>query len=124
MCTVMINIDEAQVRKVNPALTSKEDITRWAQQLVDACIADLAEEEEYPLPEGLKPYTIEELHERIIEEVNAMLDAAEADFEAGIGIPNEVVMREWKEDIARWEAEEEAQKKAIAYVEEEMLEAV
>lgn len=115
MCTVTINIDEAQVRKVYPALTSKEDITRWAQQLVDACIADLAEED-YPLPEGVKPYTI--------EEVNAMLDAAEADFEAGIGIPNEVVMREWKEDIARWEAEEEAQKKAIAYVEEEMLEAV
>ncbi len=75
MCTVTINIDETQVRKVNPALTSIESITRWAQQLVDACIADLAEAEEYPLPEGLKPYTIEELHERI--------RASEADFAAG-----------------------------------------
>ena len=50
----------------------------------------------------LKPYTM--------EEINAMLD--------------EAVMREWDEEIARWEAEEEAQKKAKAYVEEELLEAV
>lgn len=115
MCTVTINIDEAQVRKVYPSLTDMESITRWAQHLVDACIADLTEED-YPLPEGVKPYTI--------EEVNAMLDAAEAEIAAGIGTPNEEVMREMDEEIARWEAEEEAQKKAIAYVEEEMLEAV
>lgn len=64
----------------------------------------------------LKPYTM--------DEINAMLDEAEADFAAGKGIPHEVVMREWDEEIARWEAEEEAQKKAHAYLKEEMLEAV
>lgn len=63
----------------------------------------------------LKPYTM--------EEVNAMLDEAEAEIAAGIGIPHEEVMREWEEDIARMEAEEEALKKA-AYMEEEMLVAV
>jgi hypothetical protein len=60
----------------------------------------------------LKPYTM--------DEVNAMLDVAEADFEAGIGIPDEEAWRELDEETARWEAEEEAQKK----VKEEMLEAV
>ncbi len=64
----------------------------------------------------LKPYTM--------DEINAMLDEAEADFEAGKGIPDEEVWREWDEEIARMEAEEEAQKKAKAYVEEELLEAV
>lgn len=65
---------------------------------------------------NIKPYTM--------EEINAMLDRAEADFEAGKGIPDEEVMREMDEEIARWEAEEEALKKAKAYVEEEVLEAV
>lgn len=74
MCTVTINIDEAQVRKAFPDLTSNEAITRWAQQQMDRRIADLAEEE-YPLPEGLKPYTMEEIHARIRE--------SEADFAAG-----------------------------------------
>ena len=39
------------------------------------------------------------------EEINTMLDLAEADFEAGLGIPHEEVMREWKEEIARAEQE-------------------
>jgi hypothetical protein len=38
MCTVTLNIDEALARKVNPALTSMEAITRWAQQLVDSAL--------------------------------------------------------------------------------------
>lgn len=48
----------------------------------------------------LKPYTM--------DEINAMLDEAEADFEAGKGIPDEVVMREMDEEIAHMEAEERA----------------
>ena len=64
----------------------------------------------------LKPYTM--------DEINAMLDEAEAEIAAGIGTPHEEVMREMDEEIARWKAEEEAQKKAKAYVEEELLEAV
>lgn len=45
-----------------------------------------------------KPYTMEEL--------NAMLDVAEADIAAGRGTPHEEVMREWDEEIARMEQEE------------------
>lgn len=41
-----------------------------------------------------------------MEEVNAMLDEAEANFAAGRGIPHEEVMREWDEEIARMEREE------------------
>jgi hypothetical protein len=115
MCEVTLKIDESKLRKANPLLTDKESITRWAQHLMDACIADLAEED-YPLPEGLKPYTLEELH--------AMIDAAEAEIAAGIGTPHEEVMREMDEEIARWKAEEKALKKAKTYVEEELLEAV
>ena len=100
MCTVMINIDEAQARKVNPVLTSIESITRWAQQLVDAYIANLTEAEDYPLPEGLKPYTIEELHERI--------RASEADFAAGRYTSAEDLFREWGMELDEDEFLEEA----------------
>ncbi len=34
-----------------------------------------------------------------MDEINAMLDEAEADFEAGRGIPHEQVMREMDEEI-------------------------
>ena len=46
----------------------------------------------------LKPYTM--------EEINSMLDEAEAEIAAGIGIPHEDVMREWKDEITREEQEE------------------
>ncbi len=105
MCTVTINIDEAQVRKVYPSLTSIESITRWTQQLVDACIADLAEED-YPLPEGVKPYTIEELHARI--------DKAERDSAEGRVRDFDDFMRELRQEFA----EEDMREKM------EMLEAV
>ena len=49
----------------------------------------------------LEPYTL--------EEVNAILDAAEADFEAGLGIPHEEVMREWEEENARYSETERRQ---------------
>ena len=64
----------------------------------------------------IKPYTM--------DEINAMLDAAEAEIAAGKGTPHEEVMREWDEEIARMEAEEEALKKAKTYIDEEMLEAL
>ena len=38
-----------------------------------------------------------------MEEINAMLDEAEADFAAGKGIPHEEMMREWDEEIEQWE---------------------
>lgn len=45
--------------------------------------------------ERLKPMTM--------EEINAQLDRAERDFEAGLGIPHEEVMREWEEELEREE---------------------
>ena len=59
-------------------------------------LADYAKKKEAEYP--LKRYTKAEL--------NAMLDEAEANFEAGRGIPHEEVMREMDEEIERWEQEE------------------
>ena len=41
-----------------------------------------------------------------LKEMNALLDQAEANFAAGLGIPHEEVMREWDEEIERWEQED------------------
>jgi hypothetical protein len=51
--------------------------------------------------EQLRPYTM--------QEINAMLDEAEADFAAGKGIPDEEVWREWDEELAREEKLEMAE---------------
>ena len=56
--------------------------------------AEATEDEEY----SLRPYTR--------EEINAMLDEAEAEIAAGIGISHEDMMREWEEEFAREEQEE------------------
>lgn len=50
-----------------------------------------------------------------LKEMNAILDQAEADFAAGLGIPHEEVMREWEEELQLWEQED---------LEHEMAEAV
>lgn len=41
-----------------------------------------------------------------MDDINAMLDEAEADFAAGKGTPHEEVMREWDEELERWEQED------------------
>ena len=55
--------------------------------------------------EKLTPYTM--------EEINTMLDEAEANFAAGLGIPHEEVMREWDAEIARMERKELEMSKAV-----------
>lgn len=45
----------------------------------------------------------EPLKRLTMEEVNAMLDEAEANFAAGRTIPDEEVMRRWDEEIAQME---------------------
>ena len=47
---------------------------------------------------SLRPYTM--------EEVNAMLDEAEAEIASGRGTPDEEVMREMDAEIERWEQED------------------
>lgn len=98
MCTVTLNIDEALARKANPALTSMEAITRWAQQLVDKRIADLLEIRNM---ETLKPYTI--------EEINARIDQSLRDSAAGLGQESEEMFRELEEEFAREEELEMAE---------------
>ena len=66
---------------------------RW----VGEHLIEHAEQEEY----SLKPYTIEELHERIAR--------AEADIDAGHTTSHEEVMRQWEEELAREEALEMAE---------------
>ena len=95
MCTVTLNINEAEVRELNPSLTDMASINRWAQRVMDDFIASRRRSKEQ-----LKPYTIEELHARIRE--------SEADFAAGRYTPAEEVMREMDEEIAHMEAEERA----------------
>lgn len=57
-------------------------------------VADhLIEQADKVEPVELKRYTM--------DEINAMLDEAEANFEAGRGIPHEESMRRWKEKIAK-----------------------
>ena len=41
-----------------------------------------------------------------MDDINLMLDEAEADFAAGKGIPDEEVWRKWDEELAREEQEE------------------
>ena len=57
-------------------------------------LTEYAKKEELPL----KRYTM--------EEIDAMLDAAEAEIAAGKETPHEEVMREWDEELARMEQEE------------------
>ena len=70
MCTVTLNINEAEVRELNPSLTDMASINRWAQRVMDDFIASRRRSKEQ-----LKPYTM--------AEIDAMLDEAEAAFEAG-----------------------------------------
>ena len=98
MCTVTLNIDEAQIRKANPTLTSMEAITRWAQQLVDKRIADLLELRSM---ENLKPYTMDEL--------NARIDQAMRESAAGLGQEFDEFMDELEEEFAREDALEIAE---------------
>jgi len=55
--------------------------------------------------EALKPHTM--------EEINAMLDAAEADIAAGRTIPHEEMMRKWEEELALEEKREMQMAEAV-----------
>ena len=68
--------------------------TMIMESIRDEEAADRVQKEQ---EEQLKPYTM--------EEINAMLDEAEADFAAGKGIPHEEVMRRSREKLARMRQE-------------------
>ena len=91
MCTVTININEAQARKFNPSLKDMEAITRWAQKIIDDILAD--NHISHSKEETLKPYTMEEIH--------AMIAESEADIAAGRVIDDDDLWREYDEERAR-----------------------
>ena len=74
---------------------------RW----VGEHLIELANKQEKEQGYDLTPFTM--------DEINAMLDEAEADFEAGRGIPHEQVMREMDEEIECWEQEKKEMAEAI-----------
>jgi len=81
------------------ALTGLRDYLTGTLSVADlnwlaAELTEFAQKDKFPL----KHYTMEEL--------NAMLDASEADIAAGKVIDNEDVMREWEEELVRAEQEE------------------
>lgn len=99
MCTVTININEAQARKFNPSLKDMEAITRWAQRIIDDVLAD--NHISHCKEEPLKPYTIEEIYDMVAE--------SEADIAAGRTVSHEEMMRQWEEELAREEQLEMAE---------------
>jgi len=97
MCTVTLNINEAQLRELNPSLTDMASINRWAQQQMDNLIEDLVDENKFT-KEHLKPYTVEELNERI--------EVAERESAAGLGKDFDDFMNELEEELAEEERKE------------------
>ena len=93
MCTVTLNINEAQARKYNPSLKDMEAITRWAQKIIDDILADnhIGPSKE----ETLKPYTMEEIH--------AMIDESERQIAAGQYQDFDEAMDEIEAELAREE---------------------
>ena len=96
MCTVTLNIDEAEVRELNPSLTDMASINRWAQRVMDDFIASRRRSKEQ-----LKPYTIEELHARIAQ--------SERDYAEGRWQDFDEAMDEIEAELAREEELEMAE---------------
>lgn len=86
MCTVTLNINEAQVRRVNPSLTDMASITRWVQRLVDRSISLLDDEEEtfdtksHPLSPNA--HSREEM-KAIVEERLRLMESGQATYTDG-----------------------------------------
>jgi len=70
----------------------------------DACI-DSAEREQARPEVKPKITAAPPMKRYTMDDINAMLDEAEADFAAGKGIPDEEVWRKWDEELAREEQE-------------------
>ena len=60
------------------------------------------------LAESVKPKMMADppMKRYTMDDINAMIDEAEREIAAGIGTPHEEVMREWDEELERWEQED------------------
>jgi hypothetical protein len=100
MCTVTLNINEAEVRELNPSLTDMASINRWAQRVIDDFIASRRRSKE-----ELKPYTM--------AEIDARIDQAERESAAGMGRDFDDFMRELEEEFAEEDRRELAMLEAV-----------
>ena len=62
MCTVSVKVDEAVLREMMPELDSTAAIRKWAQQLIDLRIREIAAEDEATM-------SIEEAREMTLQAV-------------------------------------------------------
>ena len=64
MCTVTVNVDEAMLREMNPNLSDKAAIRKWAQQLIDLRIQQMiAEDDETISIEEAREMTLKAVRE-------------------------------------------------------------
>ena len=97
MCTVSVNINENQLRSIDPMLTDHDSITRWVQRLVDVRIADLVE---IRSRENLKPYTMEEINARIDQAEEELANGGGMDFDEAM----DMIEKELDEELEMAEA--------------------
>ena len=67
MCTVSVNINENQLRSIDPMLTDHSAITRWVQRLVDSSLLRLAAEHPSPIA-----YSTEQARSLVTDRLNRL----------------------------------------------------
>lgn len=97
MSTVSVNINENQLRSIDPMLTDHGAITRWVQRLVDSNMQRLMAERTSPIA-----YSTEQARSLVTDRLNR-LENGQAET-----VGHDEVKREMDEEIAHMEAEERA----------------
>lgn len=97
MCTVSVNINEDQLRSIDPMLTDHGAISRWVQRLVDSNMLRLMAERTSPIA-----YSTEQARSLVTDRLNR-LENGQAET-----VGHDEVKREMDEEIAHMEAEERA----------------
>lgn len=83
---------------------------RTLNNYVESVLLDIV----YHEPNSETKVTAQPLRRYTMDDINAIIDEAEAEIAAGLGTPHEEVMREMDEEIERWEQEELQQESAQA----------
>ena len=97
MCTISVNVNESELRSLDPMLTDTEAITRWVQLLVDSNMQRLMAERTSPIA-----YSTEQARSLVTDRLNR-LENGQAET-----VGHDEVKREMDEEIAHMEAEERA----------------
>lgn len=100
-----LNMQTAANHQYMSAVDALWTLYQQQSQRVREAFRNRIAQDEMQESERFKPYTM--------EEVNAMLDEAEANFAAGRGIPHEESMRRLDEKITRWKQEKYEMAEAV-----------